>query len=241
MRTIATAAAVIALLTATARADAPAAPAADATHVIEMLGLRADTRAAREYAHWRPLRRIVVRGDFGADARSYLAPAAAGAEIIVAATPAEALAAAPGADAFLGYCEADLLAAAPQARWIQAFSAGVERCVAIPALRERAIVVTNMQRVLGPAMAEHAMALLLALSRRLDAWIEHGRTGTWSASTGDGVPVRVLAGKTLLVAGLGGIGTEVAKRAHALGMHVIATRASGRPGPPFVEYVGGPD
>ena len=45
-------------------------------------------------------------------------------------------------------------------------------------------------------------------------------------------------GKTLLVVGLGGIGTEVAKRAHALGMHVIATRNSRREGPDYVEYVG---
>ncbi len=45
----------------------------------------------------------------------------------------------------------------------------------------------------------------------------------------------------MLVVGLGGIGTEVAKRAHALGMRVDATRASGRDGPPFVSYVGLPD
>ncbi len=48
----------------------------------------------------------------------------------------------------------------------------------------------------------------------------------------------VVEGKTMLVVGLGGIGTEVAKRAHALGMKVTATRASGRTGPDFVSYVG---
>jgi phosphoglycerate dehydrogenase-like enzyme len=52
-------------------------------------------------------------------------------------------------------------------------------------------------------------------------------------------PVEI-EGKTLLVVGLGGIGTEVAKRAHALGMNVVATRASGRDGPDFVSYVGLP-
>jgi len=41
--------------------------------------------------------------------------------------------------------------------------------------------------------------------------------------------------------GLGGIGVEVARRAHALGMRVVATRASGREGPVFVSYVGLPD
>jgi phosphoglycerate dehydrogenase-like enzyme len=50
-----------------------------------------------------------------------------------------------------------------------------------------------------------------------------------------------LDGKTVLVAGLGGIGTEVARRAHALGMRVVATRASSRNGPEFVSYVGLPD
>ena len=45
----------------------------------------------------------------------------------------------------------------------------------------------------------------------------------------------------MLVVGLGGIGTEVARRAHALGMRVVATRASGRTGPDFVSYVGLPD
>jgi phosphoglycerate dehydrogenase-like enzyme len=47
-----------------------------------------------------------------------------------------------------------------------------------------------------------------------------------------------LTGRTMLVVGLGGIGTEVARRAHALGMEVIATRNSRREGPPFVSYVG---
>jgi len=47
-----------------------------------------------------------------------------------------------------------------------------------------------------------------------------------------------LDGKTMLVVGLGGIGTEVAHRAHALGMRVVATRRSSRSGPEFVDYVG---
>jgi phosphoglycerate dehydrogenase-like enzyme len=47
-----------------------------------------------------------------------------------------------------------------------------------------------------------------------------------------------VAGKTLLVAGLGGIGTEAARRGAALGMRVIATRRSTRQGPDFVDYVG---
>jgi phosphoglycerate dehydrogenase-like enzyme len=52
--------------------------------------------------------------------------------------------------------------------------------------------------------------------------------------------MREVGGRTMLVVGLGGIGTEVARRAHALGMRVIATRNSSREGPDFVARVGLP-
>ncbi len=52
--------------------------------------------------------------------------------------------------------------------------------------------------------------------------------------------MQTLVGKTMLVVGLGGIGTEVASRAHGLGMKVTATRNSGRTGPDYVSYVGLP-
>lgn len=48
----------------------------------------------------------------------------------------------------------------------------------------------------------------------------------------------VISGKTMLIVGLGGIGNEVAKRAHALGMRVIATRATPQAKPDHVDYVG---
>jgi phosphoglycerate dehydrogenase-like enzyme len=47
-----------------------------------------------------------------------------------------------------------------------------------------------------------------------------------------------LDGRTVLVVGLGGIGTQVARKAHGLGMRVLATRGSRREGPDYVEYVG---
>lgn len=223
-----------------ARADSPPAALPAAEELIAELDLQPDTKPVRDYAGWRVLTRIVVRGDL-ADARAWLTPVAQGAGIVVVNTPAEALAAVPGADALLGYCDAAILAAATKVRWIQTFNAGVENCVTLPEVRDRAIIVTNMQRALGPAMAEHGIAMLLALSRHLDTYIVRGTEGRWDRSPGPGAPIQIVAGKTLLVAGLGGIGTEVARRAHALGMHVIATRASGRPGPDFVEYVGKPE
>jgi phosphoglycerate dehydrogenase-like enzyme len=49
-----------------------------------------------------------------------------------------------------------------------------------------------------------------------------------------------LEGRTMLVVGLGGIGSEIARRAHGFGMRVLATRRSDTPGPTYVERVGRP-
>jgi phosphoglycerate dehydrogenase-like enzyme len=134
-----------------------------------------------------------------------------------------------------------VLAAGPRIRWIQTYSAGVERCVAIPAVRERGILLTNMQRVAGPVMAEHVMAMLLAFARGLHLYVPERMAARWTSQLPEPARLLTLEGKTILVVGLGGIGTEVARRAHAFGMRVIATRASSREGPPFVDYVGLPE
>jgi phosphoglycerate dehydrogenase-like enzyme len=117
-------------------------------------------------------------------------------------------------------------------------SAGVEECLGKPALERTGLIVTNMRAVAGPVMAEHTIALMFALSRSLQVSIGRQATGEgWNRNFAGSQP-QALAGKTLLVAGLGGIGLEVAKRAHALGMKVIGTRNSSREGPDFVSRVG---
>ena len=73
-----------------------------------------------------------------------------------------------------------------------------------------------------------------SLRRGAERWRVHARLSRDARRSGS-IEVE---GKTLLVVGLGGIGTEVAQLAHGLGMHVIATRNSRREGPDYVEYVG---
>jgi phosphoglycerate dehydrogenase-like enzyme len=109
-----------------------------------------------------------------------------------------------------------------------------------PLLRERNVLLTNLQRTMGPSMAEHVLGLMLALSRHLDYFLKEQQQATWVRQESS-PQLADLDGKTVLVVGLGGIGTEVARRANALGMRVVATRASGRSGPDFVSYVGLPD
>ncbi len=228
-----------ACFTIAAAADGAAGqPAVDA--LVQRLGLEEGATPVRELPGWRKPRKVLVLNAQPARVAE-LQAVAPGVELLLAKDATEAVALAKDADAVLGLCSPELLAAGPGIRWIQAYSAGVERCVAIPALRERGVLLTNMQRVAGPVMAEHVMAMMLAYARGLQFFIPERAAGRWSREVPESVRMVTLEGKTVLVVGLGGIGVEVAKRAHALGMRVIATRASGREGPPFVSYVGLPE
>jgi phosphoglycerate dehydrogenase-like enzyme len=239
--------AVLALCAVTARAppsQAAALPAAahpaasaDSTELIDKLGLRIAPQPVRERPGWRPPR-VVLVSDQMHDLLPALRQAAPGVKLIeVPSATAKQIAA---ADAAIGVCSGELLTQAKQLQWIQWPAAGVDRCVQQPLLRERNVLLTNLQRTMGPSMAEHVLGLMLALSRHLDYFLKEQQQARWARE--ESTPqLADLDGKTVLVVGLGGIGTEVARRANALGMRVVATRASGRVGPDFVSYVGLPD
>lgn len=218
--------------------QAGAEPAdADTIRLIAELGLKESATALADRSGWKAPRKVVV---IGADAgrQAWLHSAAPGLTVVVARDRAEALREVADADAVIGGCAADLVAAGPQLRWIQHLAAGVERCVSIPGFASRGIVLTNMQKVAGPVMSEHVLALMFGLSRGLSTYIPKQASGEWAE---DAVPegrLWMLEGKTLFIAGLGGIGMEVARRAHALGMNVIATRNTPSEKPPFVSEQG---
>jgi phosphoglycerate dehydrogenase-like enzyme len=221
-------------------ADGTGQDPAGVAALIQRLGLEEASAPIRDTPQWRKPQRVLV-WNVAPQAVAALQAAAPGVELLLAKDVQEAVALAKDADAVLGFCSADVLAAGPGIRWVQSFSAGVERCVSIPALRERGILLTNMQRVAGPVMAEHVMAMMLAYARGLHFYIPERMATRWTRELPPPGRMITLEGKTVLVVGLGGIGVEVARRAHALGMRVVATRASGREGPPFVSYVGLPD
>jgi len=228
------------LLPLPAVADATAPAPAEVAAMLQRLGLEESPTPVRERPGWRRPGKVLV-WNLQPALLPRLQAAAPGVELLLAKDMAEAVRLAPAADAALGFCSAELLAAGPGIRWIQSYSAGVERCVALPAVRERDILLTNMQRIAGPVMAEHVMAMMLAWARGLHFYIPERMAGRWTREMPPPGRMLTLEGKTVLVVGLGGIGVEVARRAHALGMRVIATRASGRAGPEFVNYVGLPD
>lgn len=213
---------------------------AEAETLSEQLGLRAAGSPVREDPRWAPQGPIVVRVN-SPESLARFQSIAGEVEIIGASNAAQALAAVAEATAIVGFCSADILAAGPRLRWVQLYSAGAETCVPLPRVQSGEVLVTNMQRVSSPQIAEHVIGLLLALTRGLGPYLANQYQGVWDPLA---VPMSKrweIAGRELLVVGLGGIGSEVARRAHALGMRVTAIRASGRPGPDFVSEVAKPD
>ncbi len=216
------------------------APFAAADLTIEALvadaGLNVGRQAMRDHRGWDAGRPVIVR-DMGFDLEA-IRDTPFGDRIRLATSVADAMRFAPQAGAIVGFCDAALLEAAPHVSWVQIFSAGAERCLASDNFASGAIVLTNMQKMSSPVIAEHAIALTLALARGLPRFAAAMAEGTWARDAGTTSGMTDIAGKTMLVLGLGGIGTEVARRADALGMRVIATRNSRRDGPEFVDYVG---
>ena len=140
-----------------------------------------------------------------------------------------------GADAHL--LTPDFLAAAKNLRWVQSWSAGVDRYLGLKGLMENeAITFTNMKGAHGPVISEHVFAMLLSLRRDLAAYRAAQREGRWDRRAGTGQAA--LAGTTLVVAGMGGIGREIAKRGRAFDMKVLATVRTARAAPDYVAELG---
>ena len=111
-----------------------------------------------------------------------------------------------------------LIDAAPRLRVIARAGTGVDN-VDVDAASARGIVVMNAPGANSVSVAEHTMALMLALARSVPAADASMKRGHWEKSRFTGIELR---GKTLGLAGLGRVGQEVATRAHGLCMDVIA-------------------
>ena len=105
-------------------------------------------------------------------------------------------------------------------QWIQSISAGVDQ-FPLEDLASRGIRLTSARGVHGPAAAEHAFALLLALTRAVGVSMRDAEHRRWRPRMGV-----ELGGATMGILGLGSIGEEIAVRAVAWGMTVIGTKAN---------------
>jgi phosphoglycerate dehydrogenase-like enzyme len=132
----------------------------------------------------------------------------------------------------------DVIKAGKNLRWVQSSSAGAEEFVAIPELVASDVVLTNSKILLAPGVADHAMALLLYVTRDMKHWTEQLSIGFKQVP---GLPMIELQGKTALIVGFGGIGHQVAQRAGGFGMRVLAIDVVDMPLTREVEYIGRPE
>ncbi len=200
-------------------------------------GIKEGSVGVNDLPRWRGARKVLV-ARFAVDEIETMRSMMPDTEFVIVASEADAIEQAEDADAILGLCSERLLASAPRLVWVQIFSSGAERCVAVSAVASGDVVLTNMQKMSAPVIGEHAIAMMLALARRLPTYAKGMHEGAWMRRPDLASAMFPVAGKTMLVVGLGGIGTEAAERGAALGMRVLGTRNSSREGPSFVEYVG---
>jgi len=132
----------------------------------------------------------------------------------------------PEADVLVvsGLWKNELALRAGKLKFIQSISAGTDQYDQA-LLRERGIRLASAAGVNAFAVAEHAMALMLALVRRLPEARDNQQAGRWRGMISEiGAREDQLTGKTLLIVGLGRIGSRLARLAKAFDMRVVATR-----------------
>jgi phosphoglycerate dehydrogenase-like enzyme len=202
--------------------------------------------------------KLVIHPAVEPDRLHALQLAVPGAGWVNAKTQEEAVAAMPGADGFLGKITPAMLDRADRLRWVQTFTVSLEHYM-FPALVEHPCVMTNMRGLFGDVIADQVMGYVLCFARNLHTYvrrqIEHryeplgGEAARVSNASGPGVvndmdrATIFLPDATMGVVGLGAIGAEIARRALAFGMRVIAVdRFPERTRPPQgVESVEGMD
>lgn len=124
------------------------------------------------------------------------------------------------------------IAGNPRLKLVALTATGVDN-VDLAAAREAGVAVCNLRDYCTASVAEHAFAMLLALTRRLGDYDALARSGRWQQAGQFSVfpwPIRELAGRTLGIVGHGSLGSAVAGIARAFGMRVeVANRPGGAP------------
>jgi len=145
------------------------------------------------------------------------------------------------ADGFIGNVTPEHVRAGKKLQWVQIMSAGAERVLHLAGgneLRDSKIILTNNQIVQGPEIADHAMGMLLMLARGLHTFYVHTRQEVWQPRPYPGIE---LNGRTAVILGVGGIGTQIAFRAWAHGMTVIGVDTEDIPYMPVISKTVKPD
>jgi len=115
-------------------------------------------------------------------------------------------------------------ATATRLRWVHTSAVAVET-LCLPELFAKGVVVSNTRGVQAVPIAEHTLAVVLALAKQLPLVLDHQRHARWAQNDFSGPRLPwLLQGRTLGLVGVGTIGSEIATRARAFGMRVVALR-----------------
>jgi phosphoglycerate dehydrogenase-like enzyme len=123
----------------------------------------------------------------------------------------------------------------PNLKWLHVTRGGVSAYLT-PTVKARPIQVTGSKGIHSVVFSEFALACIFALAKKLPECIEAQKQKKWQRLA----PVEV-EGKTLGIVGLGTAGSELARKAKALGLRVLATRRTATAKPDYVDEFGTPD
>ena len=145
------------------------------------------------------------------------------------------------ADGIVGAITKEDFPAAKKLKWVQAISAGVEAYSFWPEFVQSDVQLTNCKVVQGPTIADHAFAMLLALTRGLHEYIPNRTKRDWGGRSNTPEGMTELPGMTAVIIGAGGIGTQIAQRANGFGMKVIGVDPRDMPVSNFFSEIVPPD
>ena len=163
------------------------------------------------------------------DAFRALAQAQGNHEVIFVEDEADAVAKVADVEVLLGRFPPAVCAAGPNLRWIQSFSTGMDKFLFPEIIERDDVMVSNVAGLYASQGAEHAWALLLALTRGIPTSWDNQKGHKW----GGGSSIE-LAGSTLGLVGLGGFGIEMAKRAQGYNMTILTVDPMRTEKPDFV-------
>jgi phosphoglycerate dehydrogenase-like enzyme len=143
------------------------------------------------------------------------------------------------ADGFIGRISMEQFRQASKLKWIQTLSAGVEYLM-VPEVIDSDVMITNAKIVMGPNIADHAFAMLLAITRKINVATADKDEEVWRRGTYADQLIE-LEGKTALIIGMGGIGMQIAQRAKGFGMTVLGVDPKDIPLSMLVDEVVQPD
>ena len=136
------------------------------------------------------------------------------------------------ADAILGNVPVELIRKNDHLEWFQSNAAGPNVYLA-PGVLPEPCVVTNATGAYGLAISEWMLAMWMGLAKELFLYRDRQNRSAWEPT---GNTVRSIFGARVLCVGMGDIGSNFARRAHALGAQVVGVRRTVHPETPCPEY-----